>query len=692
MSLCIYFFLSGISLKRSSFCGIIIWYDKKWMVWEVMDPKERIRELVERLNRYSYEYYVLDNPSVSDAEYDSLLRELEGLEKQYPEYILENSPTRRVGAEVSEQFEKVTHDVPMLSLANAFSEGELRDFHERIRKAGFSPEYVCELKIDGISLSLKYKNGILMQGATRGNGTVGENITANVKRIGTVPKFLKRNVDIEIRGEVYMRKDVFNRHNEIRKARGVELFRNPRNAAGGSLRQLNPAVTEERKLDFFAYSIVNPAVHGLKKQSEALLFLQELGFVVNPNYLKTRDLEEILAYLDGWKDGRHDLNYETDGVVIKVDDFEMQEAIGYTVKSPKWAIAYKFPTQEVETRLLDIVYTVGRTGTINPNAVLEPVLIGGSLVQRATLNNEDFIKERDIRIGDYVLVRKAGEIIPEVVRVNFERRENTEPFRMIENCPACGEKIIKNENEAAHYCPNPDCRGKRLAGIIYFASSAGMDIEGLGERIVEDLIERGFIETIADIYRLKDRKDELVRIEGMGEKSVSNLLTAIERSKENSFAQVLTALGIRLVGSKVARVLSQHYASFDELMEASVEDLASIRDIGLQTASNVAAYFQKNRELIEELKSLGINPRAEKTVSSDLLSDKTFVLTGKLPTLSRDEATKLIEAHGGKVSSSVSKKTDFVLAGEDAGSKLKKAQDLNIKIINEEEFRKMIGE
>ncbi|HEY8396045.1 MAG TPA: NAD-dependent DNA ligase LigA, partial [Bacilli bacterium] len=368
------------------------------------------------------------------------------------------------------------------------------------------------------------------------------------------------------------------------------------------------------------------------------------------------------------------------------------EQIGYTIKSPKWAIAYKFPAQEVETRLLDIVFTVGRTGTINPNAVLEPVMIAGSLVQRATLNNEDFIKERDIRIGDYVLVRKAGEVIPEVVRVNFDRRENTKPFKMIEKCPACGSKIIKNENEAAYYCTNRDCKGIKLAGIIYFASAAGMDIEGLGERLVEDLVKRGFIKTIADIYRLKERKEELIEIEGLGEKSVNNLLEAIEKSKENSFSQVLAALGIRLVGAKVAKILSKHFSSFSELMNASIEDLAAIKDIGLQTATNIVNYFKKNQDLISKLRSLGIDPHEERTETANILSGKTFVLTGKLPTLTREEASRLIEANGGNVSSSVSKKTDYVLAGEDAGSKLQKARELNIKIIDEEEFRKMIGE
>lgn len=657
-----------------------------------MNPKEKIRELVEKLNRYSYEYYVQDNPSISDQEYDRLYRELELLEQEYPEYILKNSPTQRVGDVVLDHLEKVTHDKPMLSLANAFSESELKDFHERIQRAGFNPEYTAELKIDGISLSLKYRNGILIQGATRGNGEVGENITANVKTIKTVPKFIKKNIDIEVRGEVYMRRDVFERHNKERTKNGEEPFKNPRNAAGGSLRQLDPKITAARELDFFAFSIVDPETYGIMNQFDALKFMEQLGFEVNPHYQHLKKIDEVLAYLDYWKDERHNLNYETDGVVIKVNDFKMQEEIGYTVKSPKWAIAYKFPAQEVETKLLDIVYTVGRTGTINPNAVLEPVMIGGSLVQRATLNNEDFIKERDIRIGDYVIVRKAGEIIPEVVSVNFEKRTNSEPFKMIENCPACGEKIYKNDNEAAYYCQNPDCEGIRLAGIIYFASSAGMDIEGLGEKVVEDLKRRGFINSIADIYRLKDKKDELVQIEGMGEKSVSNLLSAIEKSKENSFPQVLAALGIRLVGAKVAKTLSKHYSSFSELMNASIEELTAIKDIGLQTATNIVDYFKKNKDLIEELKSLGIDPHTEKVETKNTLAGKTFVLTGKLPTLTREEATRLIEKHGGNTSSSVSKKTDYVLAGEDAGSKLRKAQELNITIINEEDFRNLIGE
>lgn len=657
-----------------------------------MDPKERIRELVEMLNRYSYEYYVNDNPSISDAEYDSLLRELENLEKNNPEYILKNSPTQRVGDFAASSFEKVKHDKPMLSLGNAFNKEELSAFNNRIFKEGFVPSYICELKIDGIASSLKYQNGFLVLGATRGNGEIGENITANLKTIKSIPKVLSKNLDIEVRGEVYMPKDVFDNLNRERENKNEEPFRNPRNAAGGSLRQLDSTITAARNLEFFAYTILEPENYGLHNQGEALAFLKELGFSVNPYYQQCKNIEEVYDYVDYWKDRRFDLNYETDGVVIKTDSFHMHEEIGYTVKSPKGAIAYKFPALEVETKLIDIVYSIGRTGTVNPSAVLEPIMIGGSLVQRATLNNEDFIRERDIRVGDYVVVRKAGEIIPEVVRVNFERRENTQPYQMIEKCPVCKTRIIKNENEANYYCPNEACEGVLLASIIYFVSSSGMEIEGMGERLVEDLLRQGFIKSIADIYRLKDYREDLIKLEGMGEKSVNNLLEAIEKSKENSFSQVLTALGIRLVGSKVAKIISKDYPSFDSLVSANLEDLLAIKDIGQATATNIVNYFNKNIDLIKELQSLGIDPKEVQNTVNNILDGKTFVLTGKLPTLTREEATSIIEANGGRTSSSVSKNTDYLLAGSDAGSKLEKARKLNIKIISEEDLYKLIGE
>lgn len=658
-----------------------------------MNPKQRIAELVEMLNRYSYEYYVQDNPSISDFEYDSLLRELENLEIEYPEYILKNSPTQRVGDEVSNKLEKVYFDKPMLSLANAFSFEELIDFDNRIKKEGLIPEYICELKIDGIASSSKYQNGRFVLGTTRGNGEVGENITTNMKTITSLPKVLKSNVDIEVRGEVYMKRDIFAQLNSKREENGEEPFKNPRNAAGGSLRQLDPKVTEQRKLDIFNYTIVNPENYKITNQLEALEFLVDLGFSVNPHYQYCKDINQVIKFIQGWDEKRHQLNYETDGVVIKVNDFLMQEKIGYTIKSPKWAIAYKFPALEVETKLLDITYSVGRTGSINPNAVLEPVMIAGSLVQRATLNNEDFIKDRDIQIGDYVVVRKAGEIIPEVVKVNFERRKKTIPFKMIENCPACGSRLMRMENEAIHYCVNSECEGIKLAAMIYFASRSAMNIEGLGEKIVEDLMRRGYLQKITDIYRLKEHRDELIKIERMGVKSISNLLDAIERSKENSLPQVLTSLGIKLVGSKVSKILAQNFSSLDEIGKATYEDLISIKDIGTTTANNIIEYFSKNKDLIEDLKSVGINPIMEKSIADNLLlKGKTIVLTGKLETLTRDQATALIEKHGGNTASSVSKNTTMVLAGRDAGSKLKQAEKLNIKIINEEEFMRIIGE
>lgn len=658
-----------------------------------MDPKKQINELVQTLNKYSHEYYVNDNPSISDEAYDALMRELEALEAEYPEYVLDNSPTKRVGDVVSEKLDKITFATPMMSLANAFSYDELRDFERKIKKEGFNPTYVAELKIDGIASSSRFENGKFVLGATRGDGSTGENITANLMKVKSLPKILKKNIDIEVRGEVYMKRDVFSSLNEIRKASGEEEFKNPRNAAGGSLRQLDASITEKRNLDMFSYTVVNPNQYGINTQYDALKFLEQLGFSVNPEYRKFNNIEEVIEFIENFKDKRIDLNYETDGVVIKVNEFALHEEIGYTVKSPKWAIAYKFPAMEVETKLLDITYSIGRTGSVNPNAVLSPVMIAGSLVQRATLNNEDFIKERDIHIGDYVVVRKAGEIIPEVVRVNFDKRRDTIPFKMIDRCPSCGGDIVRKADEAVHFCINPACPGIRLASLIYFASKSAMDIDGMGERIVEDLVNLGFIEKITDIYRLKYKREVMLNLERMGEKSVTNLLNAIEESKSNPLHQVITSLGIKLVGTKLAKTLTQKYHSLSELMNASYDELVSIRDIGSNTAINIVKYFEENKVMVNELIELGINPVVEKKENSLLIfSGKTFVLTGKLETLTREEATELIEKNGGKTSSSVSKNTSYVLAGSDAGSKLKKAQDLNIEIINEEKFLELIGE
>ncbi|MDD3171082.1 MAG: NAD-dependent DNA ligase LigA [Bacilli bacterium] len=657
-----------------------------------MNPKDRIAQLVNDLNRYGEEYYVNDNPTISDVEYDSLLRELEALEKKYPEYVLSNSPTKRVGGINQSKLDKIYYEKPMLSLANAFNEQEIREFDYRITKEGFIPSYVCELKIDGIASNAKYEEGKFLQGATRGNGVVGEDITANMRTIKTLPKKLNQDISVEVRGEVYMRKDVFNLLNEEKTSLGEEPFKNPRNAAGGSLRQLDSNITKKRNLDIFNYTVVDAEKYGLRSQSEALKFLVDLGFQVNPNYEHCDNIEKVLEYLDKWKDARRKLNYETDGVVIKVDDFAMQEEIGYTIKSPKWAIAYKFPAEEVETKLLDIIFTIGRTGNITPNAVLEPIMIAGSLVQRATLNNEDFVISRDIRIGDYVVVRKAGEIIPEVVRVNFTRRpEKTKPFVMIDKCPVCNHELVRTIDEAVHYCVNNECDGRKIASLIYFASRPAMNIEGLGEKLVEDLYRLGYLKSIADIYRLENHYEELIKIDGLGEKSITALLKAIEESKNNSFDKVITALGIRFVGSKISKMLASNFSSFDELERATYEDFYAIKDIGTSIASSLVQYFSENKKLIEELKDLGINPLvAKKNKENQIFSGKMIVLTGKLETMTREEATKIIEDLGGSATSSVSKNTSFVVAGTDAGSKKDKALSLGVEILSEEEFLKII--
>ncbi len=655
-----------------------------------MDMKQKIYELTEKLNRYRYEYYILDNPSISDVLYDTMLRELEELESSYPEYIMPSSPTQEVGYYEKGVLDKIKFETPMLSLANSFNYDEVRAFHNRIVKEGIRPTYVCELKIDGISCSCFYKKGIFMLAATRGNGLEGENITENVKTIKNVPRFLNKEIDIEVRGEVYMSNLVFDSLNESRQSQNLETFKNPRNAAGGSLRQLDPNITASRNLDIFNYTIVNAPSYQIKSQSEALAFLKECGFKVNPNYKHAKTIEEVIDYLEEWKDKRKTLPYETDGIVIKVNEFDLQEEIGYTVKNPKWAIAYKFPALAVETKLLDIVYTVGRTGNITPNAVLEPIMIAGSLVQRATLNNEDFITDRDIRINDTVVVRKAGEIIPEVVEVIKDARsEDSIPFKMIDNCPKCDHPLVRRPGESLHFCVNEECPGRILASLVYFASKSGMDIEGLGEKLVETLYNLGFLKTITDIYSLYKYRDELIQIEGLGNKSVDTLLDNIKESINSPLEKVISSLGIRFVGTKIAKLLAKEFKSLEGLMNVELSDLLNVKEIGESIASSVVKYFQDNKELIHQLIEIGINPKVETVILNTKFLGKTFVLTGKLESFTRDEATKIIESLGGSVTSSVSKNTDFILAGSDAGSKLEKGKKLNINIIDEDEFRKM---
>lgn len=658
-----------------------------------MDIKERIKYLTNLLHRYNYEYYVLDNPTVEDVEYDSLMRELEQLEKQYPEYASENSPTQKVGDYLKNDLDEVVHQNPMLSLANAFSYDELREFDEKIRKEVNNFTYNVELKIDGIASTIHYENGLLVLGATRGNGTIGENITQNVIMINTLPKILTEPVNVEVRGEVYMSNEVFERINKERQSQNLPLLANPRNAAGGSLRQLDPNITKQRSLDHFSYTLVEPEKHNIHTQSDAMLYMKKLGFNINPHYRHCRNIEEVIEYIEEYKDKRKELEYATDGIVIKVNEFDLYDLIGYTVKTPKWAIAYKFPAEIVTTRLNNIIFTVGRTGIITPNAVLDPVYIAGTVVSRATLNNEEFIISRDIRIGDYVRVRKAGEIIPEVVEVDLTRREeHLIPFKMIDRCPICSSKLIKGLNEAEHYCKNPECGGRILEGIIHFASRVAMDIEGLGEKQIEQLYSLGYLKDAADIYLLKNYQEELLQLERFGKQKVSNLINAIEKSKNQTLDKFIFGLGIRFVGAKVAKILAKKYKSIDNLRNVSLEELISIYDIGEAIGKSIIEYFNnsKNQILLARFKKYGIDPIMEDSSTGKTFMGMTVVLTGKLETMSREEASEIIENLGGQTASSVSKNTSLVIAGPKAGSKLTKAQSLGIKIISEQEFLEMI--
>ena len=662
-----------------------------------MDYQKRIDELIKLLKLYNYQYYVLDNPTIQDEEYDSLIRELETLELAHPEAVRKDSPTQNVGAYLKLDLDQIEHTNKMMSLADIFNFEELYEFDERIYQTlGYHPSYCCELKIDGIASTLHYDDGMLVLGATRGNGAIGENITKNVLMIDSIPKVLNEQLSLEVRGEVYMKKDVFNALNEHLEANNKPKFMNPRNAAGGSLRQKDPQITKNRHLDQFAYTLVNPLNYGITKQSDVLVFLKKLGFAINPNFKKCATIDDVINYIKEMDTFRKTLNYATDGIVIKVDDLTTYDEIGVTVKVPKYAIAYKFPAEIVETRLKDIIFTVGRTGMITPNAVLDPVIVGGTQVSRATLNNEDFITSKDIRIGDIVRIRKAGEIIPEVVDVNLSRRpKDLAPFKMITNCPECGMPLSKKEGEAEYKCTNPECCGRILEQLIHFASRQAMDIDGLGEKQMELLYNLGYISYVSDIYKLKDYKADLINLPNYGIQKVTNLLEAIEKSKNNKLEQLIFGLGIPFVGAKASRLLANHYHSILGLKEAKYEEMVTIKDIGDVMAKSVINYFQNEVHLkvINELIALGINPTVSEKEKTFLpFKDMTFVVTGALNGYTRDEANNLIEELGGKASSSVSKKTTFVLAGTDAGSKLTKAKELGIKVISEEEFNEMIKE
>ncbi|MBB5149032.1 MULTISPECIES: NAD-dependent DNA ligase LigA [Ureibacillus] len=656
------------------------------------DLEKRVAELNKLLHEYAHAYYVLDKPLVPDAVYDQLMQELMAIEKEHPEFIYPDSPTQRVGGKPLEGFNKVTHRYPMLSLSNAFSEDDLRDFDRKIRQAiGDRYNYVCELKIDGLAIALRYENGIFVQGATRGDGTVGEDITVNLKTIKDIPLRLKEPVTIEVRGEAYMPKKSFEELNKQRAENGEDLFANPRNAAAGSLRQLDSKITASRNLATFIYSIGGDGeAYGIDSHAEMLEYLDSIGFRVNKERAVCETIDDVLAFINKWTAERPNLPYEIDGIVIKVNRFAHQEELGFTAKSPRWAIAYKFPAEEAITKIIDIELTVGRTGVVTPTAILEPVRIAGSTVGRASLHNEDLIREKDIRIGDTVIVHKAGDIIPEVVSVILEQRpEGTVPYKMPDHCPVCGSELIRIDEEVAIRCVNPACPAQIAEGIKHFVSRNAMNIDGLGEKITEQLLKENYIRDVADLYHLQ--VEELAKLERMGQLSATNLVNAIERSKENSLERLLFGLGIRHVGEKAAKLIAEEFETMDRIMEATVEELTNIHEIGEKIAQSVVSYFQKDeaKQLIARLKEAGVNmvykgkKKSQAAISDSLFAGKTIVLTGKLERLTRNEAKAKIEELGGKVTGSVSKKTDLVIAGTDAGSKLTKAQELGIEVWDE---------
>ena len=661
-----------------------------------MDIKKRIDELVQIINEADYNYHTLDNPTISDQEYDKYLRELFELENEYKEYIREDSPTQRVGGKVLDEFAKITHKIPMMSLSNVFNEEEIRNFDERIKKEGFNPKYECELKIDGLSVSLIYEKGKLISASTRGDGIVGEDITENVKTIKTIPLKLNEDIDIEVRGEIYMSKNVFENINKNRIQNGLTPFQNPRNAAAGSVRQLDSKIAAKRKLDSFIYHLPNPEDYNIKTHNEALNFMKKLGFKVNPNNKLVDNINEVMEFINYQTENRDKLPYEIDGIVIKVNNINEQKELGFTAKYPKWATAYKFPAKEVLTRLKDIIFTVGRTGQITPNAVLEPVLIQGSTVKKATLHNENYVIEHDIKIGDIVSIIKAGDVIPAVLGPKKERRTGEEKeFKMITKCPICNSFLIKEKDQADYFCPNEHCEARKIETLIHFVERDAMNIDGLGEKIIEDLYNLKYIKNISDIYELNKYKKDIMELEGYGEKSVNNLLEAIENSKNNSLERLLFGLGIRQVGTKTAKILSKHYITLDNIINTTKEELSNIHDIGNIIADNIINYFKEERNIreINKLKELGLNMKYlnnSEIINNINITGKTFVITGTL-SKGRDEIKQLIEKNGGNITTSVSKKTDVVIVGEEPGSKYTKALELGITIWKEEDLEKNIN-
>lgn len=656
--------------------------------------QERILQLVKILNEANYNYHVLDNPTITDQEYDKYLKELYELEEKYPEYILEDSPTKKIGGEVLEKFAKVVHEKPMMSLSNVFSDSELEEFDRKILKEEINPRYVCELKIDGLSVSIKYKNGLFVSAATRGDGTVGEDITNNVKTIKTVPLKLNEDIDIEVRGEIFMSRKTLTKLNLEREKNGESIFKNCRNAAAGSVRQLDSTITAKRNLEVFIYHLPNPEDYNIKTHHEALEFMKKLGFRINPNNQLVNSISEVIDYIKTKSEIRDELPYDIDGVVIKLDSITDQRKMGNTIRYPKWATAYKFPATESYTKLLDIKFTVGRTGQVVPNAILEPVVVMGSTISKTTLHNEDYVKELGVKIGDIVGIKKAGDVIPEVVSILKDRRDGSEKdFVMAKTCPICNANLVRRENESAYYCTNRLCDAKKIEGLIHYASRDAMNIVGLGDRIIEDFYNFGYLKKISDFYHLDKISEELKRLEGFGDKSINNLLEEIENSKKNSLEKLLFGLGIRHVGKKTSKILAIRYRNINNLLQASIEELTNISDVGETIAESVYAYFKDsdNLALTNELQNLGLNMEYLGSIQeTEDFSNKTFVITGTL-TIERETLKEKIESLGGKVSNSVSKKTDYVIVGEKPGSKYDKAQDLNISILNEDEIMALIN-
>ena len=653
--------------------------------------KARSEELREIINYHNKRYYDMDEPEIEDFEYDRLIHELIDIEEKYPELLTADSPTHRVGGKADGQFTPVEHTVPMESLQDAFSVDDVYAFDKRVKVAVGQVKYIVEPKIDGLSVSLEYENGLFKRGSTRGDGRIGEDVSANLRTVRNIPLNLNTNLPVlEVRGEVYMPREVFETLVEEQELNGEKVFKNPRNAAAGSLRQKDPKITAKRKLDIFTFNIQQIEGKELNSHKESLDYIKSLGFNTVPFYTECDTIEDVITEINRIGEKRGSLPFDIDGAVIKVDNFSKRAEMGSTSKFPKWALAFKYPPEEKETTLLDIEINVGRTGVLTPTGVFEPTLLAGTTVSRATLHNQDFIDEKGICIGDRVIIRKAGDIIPEVLSV-VSHKEDSVPYRIPDICPSCGGKVTREEGEAALRCCNPDCPNQLLRNLIHFCSRDAMDIEGLGTAVLEALVKKGLIRNAADIYLLK--VEDIAKIERMGEKSGENLVNAVNQSKENDLSKLVFALGIRHIGQKAAKLLSNKFGDIDSIVNATADEIVSIEGFGEIMAKSVVDFFshKESTELIERLKEYGVNTVSKREVKANIFEGKTFVLTGTLPTLTRNEASEIIEQYGGKTSSSVSKKTDYVLAGEDAGSKLKKANDLGVTVITEEDFRNMIG-